>query len=66
MIAEPGKKVALRESISVFRKIRIATPLAGAVVKLRVVALARVNAVVAVPLRVALTSASLMYSNVKE
>jgi hypothetical protein len=40
--------------------------LAGAVLKLRVVALAKVNAVVEVPSREALTSLCLMYSNVKE
>jgi|TARA_B100000085_G_scaffold279107_1_gene301895 hypothetical protein len=66
LIAEPGENVAFKLSIAVSRKIRIATPLAGAVLKLRVVALARVNAVVTVPSREALTSACLIYSNVKE
>ena len=50
-MAEPGKNVELRVSITVSRKIRIATPLAGAVVNASVVALANVNAVVATVLR---------------
>ena len=56
-MAEPGKNVALSASIFVSRKIRIATPFAGAVLNASVVAFGSVNAVVAVPLRVALTSA---------
>ena len=66
LIAEPGKNVALRASTSVSRKRRMATLLAGAVLKLRVVALAKVNAVVAVPSSDALTSACFKYSNVIE
>jgi hypothetical protein len=66
LIAEPGKNVALSVSISVLRKIRIATALAGAVVNDSVVALANVNAVVAAAASVTLTSACLMYSNVNE
>tara|TARA_B100001093_G_C26522087_1_gene882195 strand:+ start:549 stop:746 length:198 start_codon:yes stop_codon:yes gene_type:complete len=65
-MAEPGKNVELRVSITVSRKIRIATPLAGADVNASVVALANVNAVVAVVSRVTLTSACFKYSNVNE
>ena len=65
-MAEPGKNVALRSSIIVSRKIRIATPLAGAVLNDSVVALANVNAVVATELSVTLTSACFKYSNVNE
>jgi hypothetical protein len=65
-MAEPGKKVELRVSIAVSRKIRIATPLAGAEENASVVALANVNAVVATELSVTLTSACFKYSNVNE
>jgi hypothetical protein len=65
-MAEPGKKVELRVSIAVSRKIRIATPLPGAVVNASVVALANVNAVVATVSSVTLTSACFKYSNVNE
>jgi len=65
-MAEPGKKVELSVSLGVSRKIRIATPLAGAVLKDSVVALANVNAVVAAVSSVTLTSACFKYSNVNE
>mgnify|MGYP005633085197 CR=1 FL=1 len=66
LIAEPGKNVAFKLSLSVSRKIRMAAPLAGAVVNASVVALAKVNAVVATVLSVTLTSDCFKYSNVNE
>jgi len=66
LMAEPGKNVAFNVLISVSRKIRMATPLAGAVLNESVVALANVNAVVAAVSSVTLTSPCLMYSNVNE
>ena len=65
-MAEPGKKVELRLSIAVSRKIRIATPLPGAVLKPKVVALTNENAVVATVSSVTLTSDCFKYSNVNE
>tara|TARA_B100001094_G_scaffold195643_1_gene189601 strand:+ start:974 stop:1210 length:237 start_codon:yes stop_codon:yes gene_type:complete len=66
LIAEPGKKFALSESKLVPRKIRTATPEAGAVVKEIVVAVAREYAVVATPSRLTLMSVVSKYGNVKE
>ena len=65
-IEEPGKKVALVWLSSVVLKIRIAAPLAGAAVNWMVVALAKVNAVVLVPLTLTLMSVVARYGKVKE
>jgi hypothetical protein len=53
-------------AVSVTRKILIAAPLGGAVLKEIVVALAKVYAVVRVPFKLTLTSVSSKYGKVKE